>query len=59
MITAPISSWEGAEAYFTFADNPPVVLFILSLAAVVVVGSIVFGSMHEKECYVKVDKNGQ
>ena len=55
MISSPISTWEGAEAYFTFADKPAVVMGILALSAIVVVGSIIFGSRHEKECYVKVD----
>lgn len=59
MITAPITKWDGAEAYFTFADNPTVVLGLLVLSAVIVVGSIIFGSFHEKECYVKVESNGK
>lgn len=58
MNTSPITKWEGAEAYFTFADNPTVMLGLLALSAVIVVGSIIFGAFHEKECYVKVD-NGK
>ena len=58
MNTSPITKWEGAEAYFTFADNPTIVLGLLSLSAIIVVGSIIFGSFHERECYVKVE-NGK
>jgi hypothetical protein len=58
MNTSPITKWEGAEAYFTFADNPTAVLGLLALSAVIVVGSIIFGAFHEKECYVKVE-NGK
>ena len=58
MNTSPITKWEGAEAYFTFADNPTVVLGLLTLSVVIVVGSLIFGSFHEKECYVKVE-NGK
>ncbi len=58
MNTAPIAKWEGAEAYFTFADEPIAIAIALGLAALSVVASIVIGSLHEKECYVKVEKNG-
>jgi hypothetical protein len=58
MNTSPITKWDGAEAYFTFADNPTVVLGLLALSAVVVLGAIIFGSFHERECYVRVE-NGK
>ncbi len=58
MNTSPITKWDGASAYFTFADNPTVMLGLLALSAVIVVGSIIFGAFHEKECYVKVE-NGK
>jgi hypothetical protein len=58
MLTSPITKWDGAEAYFTFADNPTMIMGLLALSAVVVVGSIIFGSFHERECYVKVE-NGK
>jgi hypothetical protein len=58
MLTSPISKWDDAAAYYTFADNPTMIMGILALSAVVVLGSIIFGSFHEKECYTKVTKNG-
>lgn len=58
VLTSPITKWEDAAAYFTFADRPTIVLGLLALSAVVVIGSIIFGSFHERECYVKVEKNG-
>lgn len=49
---SPIESWEGAAAYFTGAGGftPTLVLII---AAVVCVGAIVLGAMHEEESYKK------
>ena len=58
MNTSPITTWDGAAAYFTFADNPTVTLGLLALSAVIVVVAIIFGAFHEKECYVKVE-NGK
>jgi len=58
MITAPMSKWEGTEAYFTFANDPNILFIVFGLAVAVVVGSMIFGSAHEKECYVKIEKNG-
>ncbi|KAB8137459.1 hypothetical protein F9U64_09475 [Gracilibacillus oryzae] len=40
MNTSPISTWEGAEAYFTFASNS-VGLMICLLAAVAIVGVLI------------------
>jgi|LNFM01.1.fsa_nt_gb hypothetical protein len=59
MNTSPITKWDGATAYFTYADNPNMMLALLALSAVIVVGSIIFGAFHEKECYVKVEENGK
>lgn len=41
MNASPIDSWEGAEAYFTFADRPVVIGLILLAAVVVTVWAIV------------------
>lgn len=51
---SPITSWEGAEAYFTFADRPDAVMFFLVLAVVVTIG--VIGSMiwHEKHSFTRI-----
>jgi hypothetical protein len=56
MNTSPIEAWEGAEAYFTFADSPlaiGVILLLSVLVTVVVIGSAV---RHENESYAKLDK---
>jgi len=58
MNTSPITTWEGATAYFTFANDPAVHIELLILAAIALVGSIVYGSLHEKGCYVKIE-NGK
>ena len=41
MNASPITTWEGAEAYFTFANNPTALAIILGLSVVVTVGVIV------------------
>ena len=40
MNTSPIESWEGAEAYFTFADKPAVMMLFLLLAVAITAGTI-------------------
>ncbi|MEM8553693.1 MAG: hypothetical protein AAGF71_02590 [Pseudomonadota bacterium] len=48
---SPITSWEGAEAYFTFADSPTMITIFLVGAVVVCFGAIFYGGMHESEAY--------
>jgi hypothetical protein len=48
---SPIESWDGVEAYFTFADNPTMISIILILSVVCCFGAIVYGGMHEAEAY--------
>lgn len=52
MNASPITSWEGAEAYFTFADNPTAIGLILTLAVIVTVGAIVATIRHENHSYI-------
>ena len=53
MNASPIDSWEGAEAYFTFADNPAALIVILSVAVAVTIGVIAFTFKHESSSYDK------
>lgn len=53
MNTSPIDSWEGAEAYFTFADKPGMMAIILILSVVVTFGTIILAAVHEKHIYSK------
>lgn len=48
---APIETWEGAEAYFTFADSPAMMTIFLILAVIVTFGAILYGGRHEAEAY--------
>lgn len=52
---SPITEWEGATAYFTYANNPTVLYTILGIAIAVTVLSIVKGGRHEKEAYEKLN----
>lgn len=52
MNTSPITTWEGAEAYFTFADSPAAMMVVLSLAIAATVGVIVATIKHENQTYI-------
>lgn len=54
MNSSPITSWEGAAAYFTFADSPMMLGLIFTLAAIVTVGVIGAMIKHEKESFEKL-----
>ena len=51
MNASPITSWEGAEAYFTFADKPAVIMLILVASIVFTVFAIVSAFIHESDSY--------
>lgn len=55
MDTSPITSWEGAEAYFTFADKPSVLYLILAVAVILCFGTIIKAGIHEVEAFKKID----
>jgi len=55
MDTSPITSWEGAEAYFTFADMPGFLYVILAAAVVVCFGTIFMAAKHETEAFKKIE----
>lgn len=48
---SPIETWEGAEAYFTFADSPAMIMILLILAVIATFGAILYGGKHEAEAY--------
>ncbi len=56
MDTAPITTWEGAEAYFTWAHAPTMLYLSLALMVVVVVGTIVQSARHETKSFARADK---
>lgn len=51
MNASPVTTWEGVEAYFTFADNPAVIMIILLGAIIVTAGAIVATASHESDSY--------
>ena len=51
---SPITKWEGAAEYFTYADRPTVLYIILGVAIAFTVLSIVKVGRHEKETYEKL-----
>lgn len=55
MDTSPITTWDGAAAYFTFADKPVVMYLILAAAVIVTFGTIVMAGIHEVEAFKKLE----
>jgi|TARA_B100001989_G_C24220538_1_gene307620 hypothetical protein len=50
----PENSWEGVDAYFTWANSPGMLLFISLLVGVILAGIIWSAARHESEV---ADKN--
>jgi hypothetical protein len=48
---SPITTWEGAEAYFTFADRPFLIVVFVLLTAIVTVGVIIHSAKHETKAF--------
>lgn len=55
MNSSPITSWEGAGAFFTFADKPGVLYVILAAAVLVCFGTIILAAKHEIETFEKIE----
>ncbi|MCC9626066.1 hypothetical protein LPB41_30725 [Thalassospira sp. MA62] len=51
MNTSPITSWEGAEAYFTFADKPALLVLFTLIGVAVCVWTIASMAAHENKAY--------
>ncbi|MFD1704399.1 hypothetical protein ACFSCV_15430 [Methylopila henanensis] len=55
MNSAPITTWEGAKAYFTFADQPGVLMVLSVLALATCVWTIASMIRHENACVRKMN----
>ncbi|ODN71652.1 hypothetical protein [Methylobrevis pamukkalensis] len=53
MNTAPITTWEGAEAYFTFADKPGILMLFTAVGIALCVYTIYSMACHENKAYKK------
>jgi hypothetical protein len=51
-MASPITTWEGAEAIFTFADSPTAVGVILTISILVTIFAIYASFKHENESYI-------
>ncbi len=51
MNSAPITSWEGAEAYFTFADKPALLEALTLVGVGVCIWTIASMAIHENKAY--------
>ena len=49
----PKNSWEGVDAYFTWADSPGMLVLITLVTACVCLGIVISAARHESE----TDKN--
>ena len=45
----PESSWEGVDAYFTWADKPGMLVFLTLVTACVMLGIIISAAKHEAQ----------
>lgn len=52
MKASPIMTWDDAEAYFMFADNPTAIMLILSLSVIITVGTVIASIKHEIDTYI-------
>jgi hypothetical protein len=55
MNSSPITTWEGAEAYFTFADKPAILVFFVLATAAVCIGGVISMIRHESYSYRKLN----
>lgn len=56
---SPISTWEGAQAYFTAALSPGALMFWVALVAAAVIGAIVHTVRHEEKSVAAVRNGGR
>ncbi|MGO3346557.1 MAG: hypothetical protein ACTIM4_15130 [Marinomonas sp.] len=52
MNASPITSWENAEAYFTFANSPSALAIILAASVIVTFGVVILSVVHETKTYI-------
>tara|TARA_Y100000590_G_scaffold403283_1_gene489806 strand:- start:137 stop:310 length:174 start_codon:yes stop_codon:yes gene_type:complete len=45
----PENSWEGVDAYFTWADSPGMLVLITLVGACILLGVIISAARHESE----------
>lgn len=45
----PVNSWEGVDAYFTWADSPGMLVLITLVTACICLGVIIAAAKHESE----------
>ncbi|WP_439815893.1 hypothetical protein [Zavarzinia sp. CC-PAN008] len=49
---SPITTWDGAEAYFTFAHSPTMVAVLAILMLGLTVATVVNAFQHERKSYL-------
>lgn len=54
-MSSPITAWDGAAEYFTFAGTPAMLYGILIASVVVTVLAVIAGAVHESEAYTKIN----
>lgn len=53
---SPLTSWDGVEAYFTFADSPGAIALFLVLGVAVLVGVVANSAIHETRVFKRFEK---
>lgn len=54
-MSSPITKWEGAAEYFTFADSHTAIVGLLIASAAVTVLALIAGAIHEVDAYKAVN----
>ncbi len=57
-MSSPITIWDGATVYYTFADQPGLLYLFLLLMAAVTVGTMVNSMLHERRSGRKLEESG-
>ena len=55
MHSSPITSWEGAGAFFTFADMPGALYAILAASVIICFGTIIMTAKHEIDTFERIE----
>ncbi len=55
MESAPITTWDGAEAYYTWAGSSNLLALCLALTAAIVVAVVVQSLVHERKSFKRAE----
>jgi hypothetical protein len=57
-MSSPITTWDGATVYYTFADKPGLLYLCLLLMVAVTAGTILNSMLHERRASKRLEDSG-